>query len=644
MERKELAILDGNSYLKDNINKYLEGFVKFYGKEEKKHLEEKFSKAIYIGYQDIEETEIYIRKLEEKYTEDYLDKELKKSTLEDEKEKYFSTYSFENKDLMPIATFEKFYSLYLLGSDNRKKKFIEEGYNNYRQVNPVTTMDEYLRCIENKELPKELFANKPSYLYNNLMYYIDINNYDGEYLRSKDDFFLRNKDIKEDEFFNSKDFLNYKIAYTCYQRAQNNYKKFQEELSSYKEYINKANILKKSLEKKYYQDYILKASFIYNETELKAINEYFNNKTFVRPKCLGALSNSLNIEPVIKSFSSNSQLILDNDNYSMLEKDKVIKDRINYFKARGLDLGNNYQNYVDSKLAQEIWPSDNDILQITSIREKCNTDFNSEFYTSINKHMEIRNEIAANNLLDKNDSFDASIYKRHATLVNPNIRKNGNHYELFPLVIIHVSDDDYLDHRIVHELNHLYELNLKLKAGSEVEYICGWDHIETNLENIEKSDKIRTYELFNEAINELIAQDISKLMIDNDLFVFNNIDTTKYKGYASYEQTTFLIKDFYNEFKSDILKSRKDGNISHIFDMVGKENFDSLNDLFNTFNNCFNGLNYYHLMDDLSNDKENDDTKLFNEIVKKKDNILSSMRDYSKNKGIEKQTLSTIKC
>lgn len=35
MERKELAILDGNSYLKDNINKYLEGFVKFYGKEEK---------------------------------------------------------------------------------------------------------------------------------------------------------------------------------------------------------------------------------------------------------------------------------------------------------------------------------------------------------------------------------------------------------------------------------------------------------------------------------------------------------------------------------------------------------------------------------------------------------------------------------
>lgn len=49
--------------------------------------------------------------------------------------------------------------------------------------------------------------------------------------------------------------------------------------------------------------------------------------------------------------------------------------------------------------------------------------------------MEIRNEIAANNLLDKNDSFDASIYKRHATLVNPNIRKNGNHYELFPLLL-----------------------------------------------------------------------------------------------------------------------------------------------------------------------------------------------------------------
>ena len=124
MKKKEFAILECNTYLRDNINKYLEAFVKFYGEEKRKYLEEKFSKAIYIGYQDIEETEIYIRKLEEKYTKDCLDKELKNNDIENEKEKYFSTYSFENKDLMPIAIFEKFYNLYLLGTDNRKEKFI----------------------------------------------------------------------------------------------------------------------------------------------------------------------------------------------------------------------------------------------------------------------------------------------------------------------------------------------------------------------------------------------------------------------------------------------------------------------------------------------------------------------------------------
>ncbi len=38
MKRKELSILEGNSYLRNNINTYLE---------------EKLSKAIYISYRDL---------------------------------------------------------------------------------------------------------------------------------------------------------------------------------------------------------------------------------------------------------------------------------------------------------------------------------------------------------------------------------------------------------------------------------------------------------------------------------------------------------------------------------------------------------------------------------------------------------------
>ena len=45
---------------------------------------------------------------------------------------------------------------------------------------------------------------------------------------------------------------------------------------------------------------------------------------------------------------------------------------------------------------------------------------------------------------------------------------------------------------------------------------------------------------FNEAINELIAQDISKIMASNNIFVFNDRDNTEYKGSTSYEETNFL--------------------------------------------------------------------------------------------------------
>lgn len=53
MKRKELSILEGNSYLRNNINTYLEAFVKFYGEDKRKYLEEKLSKAIYISYRDL---------------------------------------------------------------------------------------------------------------------------------------------------------------------------------------------------------------------------------------------------------------------------------------------------------------------------------------------------------------------------------------------------------------------------------------------------------------------------------------------------------------------------------------------------------------------------------------------------------------
>ena len=85
-------------------------------------------------------------------------------------------------------------------------------------------------------------------------------------------------------------------------------------------------------------------------------------------------------------------------------------------------------------------------------------------------------------------------------------------------------------------------------------------------------------------------------------------------------------------YKKEIIASRRNGNISIIFDKIGKENFESLNQLFHIFNANFgNALDYYRLLSSLKESKETAQTKLYHELNRKKDEILNSMREYSLN-------------
>ena len=77
------------------------------------------------------------------------------------------------------------------------------------------------------------------------------------------------------------------------------------------------------------------------------------------------------------------------------------------------------------------------------------------------------------------------------------------------------------------------------------------------------------------------------------------------------------------------MESRKDGRIHIIWDRVGKENFDALNDLFQIFHKKFPEKEFRRLNTELSNKEETERTKLFREIVEQKIEILKRMEKYS---------------
>ena len=126
-------------------------------------------------------------------------------------------------------------------------------------------------------------------------------------------------------------------------------------------------------------------------------------------------------------------------------------------------------------------------------------------------------------------------------------------------------------------------------------------------------------------------------MKENNLGVFEDSNQAKYRFGTSYEHTMFLVKDFYEEFKEDIIKSRSNGNIDHILEIVGKDNFEELNSLFDIFFENYSGFKIYNVLNDIKNNKQTENSKVYFSLVDRKNEILEKMR---KNKLDKKVNLS----
>ena len=72
MASRVLRFIDCYEELRKSIPTFIEAFVTYYGEEYRKEIEEKFSQAIFIGYQDTEYIKTSILTLETEKTEELL--------------------------------------------------------------------------------------------------------------------------------------------------------------------------------------------------------------------------------------------------------------------------------------------------------------------------------------------------------------------------------------------------------------------------------------------------------------------------------------------------------------------------------------------------------------------------------------------
>ena len=648
--------LNADRTLQENISKYIDVFVDFYGEDKRDEIERKFNNATFVGYLSPEMQQVELTKLIEEKSKELESKVLEYNETSLDSIDLFDTYDYSLKIFQPINNYQNFIELYKLGKEGRKEKYIEDTYNDIKKYLDELTKEEYLKIIETKVLP-EKYQNIPYWLKNNIQYTTNLQNIEENYEKSfnkasslirkiiprctLDNFDINNEEIEKLDKVIEK-----------YKETLKEYENFEKENIEYFNEMQVNEDLEMSLREKYYKEFLKENIDLIKEDDRQGVIEYLNDskKSYLMNYSVRSLlGSSIQSESILESFYEEQEDILNNEETSTFIKNNIIENRIKYFNDIGINLGNNYNLYLENEDVKNNWPTKERLEKFRATKNKLINNFMKEYYLNTVSHKRLRQVVDSKNLLNKDDGLDQTMYNSSLgkTCVATNLKEIDGKLEAAPLVMISFGGfDGALDHDIIHELNHLYELSLESVINNKVVYLCGWDICEDDIVgevndyiDITKEEPKRSYELFNEIINEVIAQEIEEKMHEKGIHILDSSRNSKVKGNTSYEASFFIINDFYKEFRDEIIKSRSNGNIKEILDVVGEKNFNDLNDLFDIYFENLSGLKKMQLFDDIKNNRTTNLTIKYYEIVDKSKEIMERMREESKKKKGENITI-----
>jgi hypothetical protein len=644
-----LRNLNATKTINDSIPVLIDIFTTFYGEDLRDEITEKFRNMKVIGYYDSDSLASMIIKLQ-KNLSDSLVKELFKEMgmeySEEEAERYMGSSTFRFPNLLPILSAYEYIDMVKRGHDALQEDERKRKYETIKKYMPDLDYDTYI----NDRLTEEQMKKLPSFIRLGREYWFGDSNIDDKLANA------RKMSINAiNSLFPGASEANVDMLITSGQldRLHTIGKKFKEYVGKYNAIDNevvdkysrintKIHEYESSLKRKYFFAFLEETKEYLSISDQKLVDEMIAKDSLLGSSNIQGLdivlSNYLLGIRNINYFDQSSETDLQNPEVSDYRRETIKENRIKYFKYKGIDLGNNYEDYVNNPECKKVWPSDEMISKINERLDYYSDRFYVDMISSMDFFKEVGKTIEEKGLLDTDGVNDVTLLAQKTTYIETNLFREGDTYKLFPFLFVHAHDDIYADKNLLHELNHIFELALRKVDDNSYDYICGWDTGACSMNqssakvtsSVGEERKLRGYESFNEIINEFIAQRMAKMMHDAGVFILNDENHFMDRGGTSYEYSAFLVRDFFNDFFDSIIMSRRNGNIQVIWDRVGKENFDALNDLFHDFNEVFTQRVYGRLQGDLKANRDTVLVRTYNEMKARRDAILKAMKEYEK--------------
>ena len=176
-----------------------------------------------------------------------------------------------------------------------------------------------------------------------------------------------------------------------------------------------------------------------------------------------------------------------------------------------------------------------------------------------------------------------------------------------------VLGDNFDDHQLLHELNHILAMGITKMTDNEFQFFSAFDFIEDGF--AEEEPENRKYSAFNEVVNETITR---KLMESrNRLGVVISPIEHQESGYLLGER---MSKSFVDYFMPDIVDCVINRQPENFREIIGDEMFESVtSDLSQIMG--YNSFEIFHLCDDISR-KTGIQINKVSDIIKNADALL----------------------
>ena len=347
------------------------------------------------------------------------------------------------------------------------------------------------------------------------------------------------------------------------------YEEFLGTLKDYDDYCASERKRKAEIEKSVKEDLYSDIQAFLPE-ELRRLLDAENNSSIEKYNYL--LGSELGIKSRLEYFSLEDEEKLNNPDTPSLEKQIIIENRINFFKY-SLDLDiSKLEKQFDTKLDlynylmnqpeyKNLIPSNEDISKISNLKQE-----------GYNK--------ASHKFLEELPNYTHCILVDNRVCTGPVINEKG---EIFQVLYFTVRnyDQGFIDSIFLHEICHVIESR---ENKEKCQHSSGFEeNLDLNKQCVMSKylNNKRKYERFNECVTDIFANEATEYLHSKGIYLIEpkEICFHQEKNTNTHIFIRDLIKPFIEKYREAVLKARILGDYTDLFNQIGQENFEELNDV-----------------------------------------------------------------